>query len=874
MNRLGLLALFFWGCSLGGNELCANEPPLFPFVVGGQLTAGSAVDASPHLDAPAGKHGFIRCEKGRFVHDGGAFRVYGTNFSGDANFPSKEYADKTADRLAALGINCVRFHWMDGYAIWGKNAKTLRKIDPDQLDKLDYAIAALKKRGIYTNLNLHVARWLDDRDGFPHKDKRPTYDKGLDNFEPRMLELQKEYAKDLLTHKNPYTGLTYADEPAIAMLEINNENSVMSEWANGALDDLPDPYGTEFQKQWNDWLKTKYKNTETMLEAWQCRNYPMGEEMVDGGGFNKEINFNEKNWIIQLDDEKQADCKVVPDEKLLRLTAHRDGKVSWTPQLYYRNLKLEKGKPYTLSFKARSKEPFKMYVSIYKDKAPWNVLGMRSAVDTIPEWKTFTYRFYAEEDCDFARLSFGGLKAGEFEFADLSLRTGGEFGLPKNCTLETGSIPLVKNTVQPLCAEAYKDFWRFLTDIEWKYWGGIYRYIKDELKARQIISGTQLYYGSKIVQASLDYCDDHAYWNHPAWPKRSWDSEDWFIRNRALVNWADDSIFTVLASRRVFGKPYTVSEYNHPFPNQYAAEGLLMLAAFSQFQDWGGIFQYTYSHQPDVEPRQFTGYFDMIAQQGQLVHSAACSNIILRGDVSQAEQTVFGSLDEDGEIAALSKLRYPSLVGANELGYNDSRSALLHKTALKIGALSSQKVHNPVLKEQSEFISDTKELTWNTGGGEPEKRESGYFILNTPKTKVFTGFIKGREFNIGEVKLSFGKTRLDWATVSLTEMEPNRLLLAVSGYMENKGMKFEPYQADNPNNGDRITLHNNWGTEPVMCEGVPLTLTLPTSGDVQCFALDSSGKQKQKIAVNSNADKSVIALKPENQTLWYEIVLR
>ena len=51
-----------------------------------------------------------------------------------------------------------------------------------------------------------------------------------------------------------------------------------------------------------------------------------------------------------------------------------------------------------------------------------------------------------------------------------------------------------------------------------------------------------------------------------------------------------------LASQRVLGKPYTVSEYNHPFPNQYGAEGQPMLCAYGRLQGWDGVFQYTYNH--------------------------------------------------------------------------------------------------------------------------------------------------------------------------------------------------------------------------------------------------------------------------------------
>jgi hypothetical protein len=63
---------------------------------------------------------------------------------------------------------------------------------------------------------------------------------------------------------------------------------------------------------------------------------------------------------------------------------------------------------------------------------------------------------------------------------------------------------------------------------------------------------------------------------------------------------------------------------------------------------------------------------------------------------------------------------------------------------------------------QKVFTSDTGELTWNL-----EQPEAGYLAVNTPNTKLFTGYPKGRTVALGGVQLSIGKTRLDWATVSL-----------------------------------------------------------------------------------------------------------
>jgi hypothetical protein len=840
---------------------------LFPFAISFD-TPKDAINMSSLLDAPAGKYGFVRVQGDKFVTDNGEIRFWATNLSGHANFPEKDAAEKLADRLAQFGINCVRLHHMDSWAIWGDKPQSLRKINPVMLDKLDYLIAALKKRGIYVNLNLHVGRWLDDRDGFPHKDKRPKYDKGLDNFEPKMIELQKEYAKDLLTHVNPYTGLSYNNEPAVAMVEINNENSVVIEWASGNLDELPDPYGTEFQKQWNDWLYKKYQTTQTMLQAWNCINKPLGDEMIHGGDFEKPLTFDGKDWYLQRDDKEQAECFVVPEEKLVRIIVHRDGKVTWTPQLMFRNFEIEKNQPYTLSFRIRSDKPISLRSYVAMDAAPWENLGMYAAISVTPEWKTFQYHFFGTQDYENARFTFTGLKPGTFEIAGVTLRSGGDFGNDMNYDLEKRNVPIAKKNETHLSEEYRRDFWQFLVDLEWNYWLPMSQYLKSELNVKSPVSGTQLYYGSKHVQAALDYCDDHAYWNHPSFPVKQWDNKDWYIRNRALVNFADTDIFTRLGTRRIAGKPHTISEYNHPVPNQFSAEGLPMICAFAQFQGWNGVFQYTYAHAPNMEPEKFTGYFDMIAHAGQLVHAPACAAIMLRGDVTKAKTTIFGSMDQKTELDAFVKNRSPRQIDFKSLGL-DFRLTLLHGTALDLNGKNgtdSQKI--PVIPEdQKVFVSDTGELTWNM-----EEKDAGYFTLNTPKTKIFSGFIQNRKFKIGDIELSFGKTRLDWATVSLTELSPNRILVAATGFMENTGMKFEQYDNTNP---DRMTVHNNWGNAPILCEGIPLTLELHTNGKmVRCFALNSSGQRKEQVGkdIISSQKTATIKLTPETKTLWYEIV--
>jgi hypothetical protein len=86
-----------------------------------------------------------------------------------------------------------------------------------QLDKLDYLIYQLKIRGIYIDINLLVSRHFTEADGIKHAKELGMAAKPASMFDPKLIELQKQYAKNLLTHLNPYTKLRYCDDPAIAL---------------------------------------------------------------------------------------------------------------------------------------------------------------------------------------------------------------------------------------------------------------------------------------------------------------------------------------------------------------------------------------------------------------------------------------------------------------------------------------------------------------------------------------------------------------------------------------------------------------------------------------------------------------------------------
>ena len=155
---------------------------------------------------------------------------------------------------------------------------------------------------------------------------------------------------------------------------------------------------------------------------------------------------------------------------------------------------------------------------------------------------------------------------------------------------------------------------------------------------------------------------------------------------------------------------------------------------------------------------------------------------------------------------------------------------------------------------------------------------AAFWTVNTPNTKVFSGFTKGRTFDLGGVKLQVGETKLGWATVSLTSHDatgfgtdgrPARILLAATGLCHNGGAKFTH---------DRDYVHcrgADWGNGKTVNEGIPATITLPSkAAATKCWALDERGERKASVPVTADANgQAVVKIGPEYQTVWYEITL-
>ncbi len=229
-----------------------------------------ALDFSWLNDPPAGKHGYVRAEGEKLVfEDGTELRLFGVNISFGSACPSHEVAEAMAEELVSMGVNFVRLHGLShGNVLIDPDAEGI-VLREDRLERTDYLIHCLKQKGIYLQLDTICGRnHFRERDGFTKEERDFIAFSGgrcVHLFDRRLIELDKQYIRALLTHRNPYTGYRYADDPAIVIVQYLNEYSIA--WESLPLADSP--FGAELEQRFNRWLCDTYGDRKGLREAWR-----------------------------------------------------------------------------------------------------------------------------------------------------------------------------------------------------------------------------------------------------------------------------------------------------------------------------------------------------------------------------------------------------------------------------------------------------------------------------------------------------------------------------------------------------------------------------------------------------------------------------
>ena len=228
------------------------------------------------LDKPAGKHGGVRLAGDAFqFEDGTPVKFWGVNLAFGGNCaPEKAIAEATAARFAKYGVNAVRLHKFCGPGWEGMgDPNDGTKLTSNGLARLDYFCAQLRDRGIYYGFSHSFGYQI--RPG--NRDRILAYDEiakglkgntyGLINVAEDLQDLMIEMVVNLLRHPNPHTGHTYADDPALSYIELQNEDDVFFYSFGHTLDACP-TYRKQLNERFAAWVQARYGSPEALAKAW------------------------------------------------------------------------------------------------------------------------------------------------------------------------------------------------------------------------------------------------------------------------------------------------------------------------------------------------------------------------------------------------------------------------------------------------------------------------------------------------------------------------------------------------------------------------------------------------------------------------------
>ncbi len=188
-------------------------------------------------------------------------------------------------RLHDLGFNMVRF--------WEK-PHDYTKGDGSRGDLIDHFVWCCAQKGMkiwYAGLNRLGEISPSDADIVPQGADKEEWKKAVQKlshktirnnharyWDERIHRLGIERMKEILNHKNQYTGYRYADDPVFAVWELSNEEWWFHEMKRGQYLDMPTWFTRSLQQQWNEWLQNRYDTHKALSREWMGNCIP-GEDL-------------------------------------------------------------------------------------------------------------------------------------------------------------------------------------------------------------------------------------------------------------------------------------------------------------------------------------------------------------------------------------------------------------------------------------------------------------------------------------------------------------------------------------------------------------------------------------------------------------------
>jgi len=275
----------------------------------------SIIDMSNLIDKPAGAHGFLKSAGKDFAfEDGTPVKFWGIDASMTGTVEAQQ---RQARFYAKHGINMVRQHPVEGVLGSLQKCGPQRCFDAQKLDRFDRWFSILKNQGIHMTWSIfyhHVVLPDQGIDPALYNELpasgagKDTY--GLATFVEEYQDSQWQYAKALLNHVNPYTGLAYKDDPALAIVEARNEDSIFfhNPLGDSFVKGRTYPHhAARLKKMWQQWVKGTYGDDRALAAAWGAGRRTTTRYNDDGSVQSRPDSVNEANMAMYAAWEMEAD---------------------------------------------------------------------------------------------------------------------------------------------------------------------------------------------------------------------------------------------------------------------------------------------------------------------------------------------------------------------------------------------------------------------------------------------------------------------------------------------------------------------------------------------------------------------------------------
>ena len=348
-------------------------------------------------------------------------------------------------------------------------------------------------------------------------------------------------------------------------------------------------------------------------------------------------------------------------------------------------------------------------------------------------------------------------------------------------------------------------------------------------------------------RSEFDLVDNHQYWDHP---------QPAYNQNSDIKSSLAYIVPCFMMPTRIFGKPFTVTEYNFCAPNQFRAEAGAMFGAYAALQEWDGVYRFAWSHKAktvfDGGPIQG---FDLATDPLSQLTERQILLLFGRGDVSPAGKKFIYAVTMDeatrGGVGDMwAKGNFPrsfttmglvSRIGSQIVGDGRKIVGRYDGVVAECAPPADELGGNPYVEVSAlpkipesggEIVSDTGEIFLNN--------KMGYVKVVTRKSECLVApaavDLEGKNLTV--------KNSDAFASISASSMdgkdleESGRILLFHLTNVLNSGMQFT---------NEKMTSIVTRGELPHLVRAGSAEVTLKNSRPgMKLYAVDFSGKRMRE----------------------------